>query len=235
MPSAVPIKRLPGRPRDEALQRRRRDEILDRAAATFAEHGYPNTDVQWIADALGISKGTIYRYFPSKAELFRAAVRRGVEQLDEYIHDRVGVIADPLQRIATAIAAYLQFFQERPQLVELLIQERAEFKQSRPIYFEHRDARRGPWREMIAGLIAAGRIRDVPPDRIIDGLGDVLYGTMFTNHFSGNARPHQAQAVDLLDLIFHGILTDSERFAQKRDVAQKRDGSCFSPLETKPK
>jgi AcrR family transcriptional regulator len=218
MPPAATEKRLPGRPRDEALQQRRREEILDRAAVTFAEHGYPNTDVQWVADALGLSKGTIYRYFPSKSELFLAAVRRGVERLHEHISQSVEPVADPLQRIVTGISAYLQFFKEHPQIVELFIQERAEFKSSRPIYFEHRDARRGPWRQIIADLIAAGRLRDVPPERVIDVMGDVLYGTMFTNHFAGNAKPHQAQAADVLDLFFQGILTDSERAARANSL-----------------
>ena len=75
-----PCKRLPGRPKDEALQVRRRGEILDQAAETFAAHGVARTDVQWIADAVKVSKGTIYRYFPSKEELFVATVRRSVER-----------------------------------------------------------------------------------------------------------------------------------------------------------
>ena len=58
----------PGRPKDEALWASRTDEILDTAATIFAQHGYHDTEMQLIADALEVGKGTIYRYFPSKQE-----------------------------------------------------------------------------------------------------------------------------------------------------------------------
>lgn len=74
-------KRQPGRPCDKALQQRRCEAILKVAAGLFARHGYTATDVQWIADALRISKGTVYRYFPSKEKLFLAAVERGIHRL----------------------------------------------------------------------------------------------------------------------------------------------------------
>ena len=63
-------KKGPGRPKDESLQERRREEILDAAASLFAQHGYRSTDMEYVAAALGIAKGTIYRYFTSKEELF---------------------------------------------------------------------------------------------------------------------------------------------------------------------
>lgn len=208
----VTSKRLPGRPKDQGLQERRREQILDRATEQFAEHGFPGTDVQWVADGLGLSKGTVYRYFPSKEELFLAAVLRGVGQLCDHIHAAADGEADPFGRMALSVRAYLQFFKSHPQLVELLIQERAEFKSGRKsTYFEHRDARRGPWRETIAGLIAAGRVRPMPVERVIDVLGDVLSGTMFTNHMAGRKKPYEAQAQDILDVVFNGILSEPER------------------------
>jgi AcrR family transcriptional regulator len=206
------IKRPPGRPRDEALQERRREAILDQAVAVFAEHGYPNGDVQWIADAIGMSKGTVYRYFPTKEDLFLAAVERGVRQLHEHTAAATASESDPIDGMVAAVRAYLKFFKSRPQLVELFIQERAEFKAlRRPAYFKHRDARQGPWRQTIAALIGAGRLREIPPERVIDVLGDVLYGTMFTNHVAGRNKPFDEQAQDIVNVLFHGILADAER------------------------
>jgi AcrR family transcriptional regulator len=205
-------KRQPGRPRDEALRERRREAILKEAAALFAKHGFTATDVQWIADALRISKGTVYRYFPSKEKLFLCAVERGILRLYEHIGAARRGVTDPVEEIRVAVIAYLRFFKRNPELVELFIQERAEFKgRHRPIYFQHRDGRRGPWRERFAGLMAEGRIRSMPVERVIDVLGDVVYGTMFTNHFAGRDKPFEAQAQDILDVVFNGILSDDER------------------------
>ena len=209
-----------GRPKDESLPERRREQILDAATTVFARAGYPSTDVQEIADRLGLSKGTVYRYFPSKQDLFFAAVDRGIRRLHDAVTAAGAVEDDPLDRIAVSVRAYLAFFKAHPELVELLIQERAAFRdREKSVYFEHRDAKLGPWRGVLSDLIAEGRLRDVPVARMVDVVGDLLYGTMFTNHFAGRHKPHEAQAEDILDVVFHGILGESER--RRRTAAGK--------------
>src|SRR3954447_22999747 len=99
---AVCKKRTRGRPKDLSLQDRRREQILDKATRVFAKHGFPNTDVQFIADPLGISKGTVYRYFPSKEQLFLAAVERGVRHLEEHMNRVIEAEADLVERMAAA-------------------------------------------------------------------------------------------------------------------------------------
>src|SRR6478736_5493971 len=53
-------------------------EIVAAALASFAERGYAATKLEDVATAAGISKGTIYLYFPTKEDLFRAVVRQAV-------------------------------------------------------------------------------------------------------------------------------------------------------------
>jgi AcrR family transcriptional regulator len=130
----------PGRPVDPGLRDRRCEEILDAAARLFAEHGFSRTDTQILADELGVGKGTLYRYFPSKRALFLAAVDRVMRQARARVDARIGDISDPLDRIAEAVRTFLGFCDEHPYFVELLIQERAHFKdRKKPTYFEHRE------------------------------------------------------------------------------------------------
>src|SRR5262245_17427889 len=132
----TPVKK-PRRPVDEALCARRREQILGTAAKLFAEHGYADADTQLLAEKLGVGKGTIYRYFPSKQEVFLAAADRAMRMLHEQVDSSVKDIHDPLDRIATAIRSYLAFFAEHPEFVELLMQERAQFKdRKKPTYFQ---------------------------------------------------------------------------------------------------
>jgi AcrR family transcriptional regulator len=49
--------------------------VLAAAARVFIAHGYARTQVQDIADALGLAKGTLYGYAAGKEALFAAAVR----------------------------------------------------------------------------------------------------------------------------------------------------------------
>jgi AcrR family transcriptional regulator len=201
-----------GRPRDRALHERRRAQILDKATEVFAKHGYPNTDVQFIADPLRISKGTVYRYFPSKERLFLAAVERGVRHLEEHMNRAIEAEPDGVQRMAVATRAYLEFFDAHPALAELFIQERAEFRdRKKPVYFDRDCANEEPWRQSLRQLIATGRLRDVPVERIMNVLGDLVYGTMFTNYFAGRDRSFEEQAADIVDVVFNGILTEGEK------------------------
>src|SRR6187200_2985057 len=188
------VTKRPGRPVDPELEQRRREEILEMAAKLFAKHGYSQTDTQILADELQVGKGTLYRYFPSKEQLFLAAVDRVMRKLRQRVDESMAPIEDPLDRIARAVRTFLEFMNENPDFVELLIQERAQFKdRKKPTYFEHRDAHRERWRLFYRPLIAAGRVRDVPVERILDVVGDLLYGTMFTNYFSGRQKPLEEQ------------------------------------------
>ena len=65
--------------------RRRKDarpgELLDAALTLFVEHGYAGTKVEAVARHAGVSKGTLFLYFPSKEELFKAVVRHHLSGL----------------------------------------------------------------------------------------------------------------------------------------------------------
>jgi AcrR family transcriptional regulator len=165
-----------------------------------------------VAAKLRIAKGTLYLYFGSKEELFCACVDNGMQRMQAAVRVAADAVTDSLDKIAAAVRAYLEFFDEHPQYVELLIQERAIFRdRKRPSYFEHRDANRGPWREMYRELIRTGRVRDdVPVERILDTLGSLLYGTMFINHFLGRSTSTAEQFRSMLQIIMGGILTDRE-------------------------
>src|SRR5436853_5854871 len=102
----------PRRSADDTLWVSRQKEILDAAARLFAEHGYADTDTQLLAEKLGVGKGTLYRYFPSKEDVFLAAVDRGMRKLHEQVEASVRDVQDPLEQIAAAIRAYLAFFAE---------------------------------------------------------------------------------------------------------------------------
>jgi AcrR family transcriptional regulator len=205
-------RRKRGRPVDEATRAQRREDILASAARVFAERGYPGTEMQALADAAGVAKGTLYLYFASKEALFLAAVDQGVKHMKAHIDAAVEGLVDPLEIIARAIRAYLEFFKEQPEQVELWIQERAEFRdRKQPAYFEHREAGKAVWHALLRRLIDEGRLRHVPVERIDDVLSDLVYGTMFTNHFSGRHKPLEEQAGDILDIVYHGILSAAER------------------------
>ena len=193
------------------LRLERRQKIVGAASRLFAQLGYSECDMDRVAARLRIAKGTIYLYFPSQENLFLACVDWGMSQLQLSVRAAEESTEDPFERIARAIRAYLTFFAEHPQHVELLIQERAIFKnRKRPTYFEYRDSARVHWHAFYSSLIEQGRLRpDIQVDALLDTIGNLVYGTMFTNHFLGK-RSVDEQQVNMLDIVFRGILSDRD-------------------------
>jgi AcrR family transcriptional regulator len=216
---------------DEEAMSARREDILEMATQLFAEQGFSDAITQVLADRLQIGKGTLYRHFPSKRELFLAAADRVMVKLNERIESNIVHMSDGLERVAKAISAYLAFFAENPCFVELIIQERAHFKdRKRPTYFEHRERTVQRWRQLYRTLIAEGRVREMPVEQITDVVSGAIYGTMFINYFTGQAKPSEIQAQEIVDVVFMGILSHAER--RKVDACH---GATVSGGETEPR
>lgn len=198
---------------DDSRKARRRCEIVCAATRLFASLGYADCEMDRVAADLKIAKGTLYLYFGSKQELFLACVDQGMLDLQATLEASVAGDAEPFERIARSIWAFLEFFDRHPEHVELLIQERAMFRdRPRPTVFVYREARRVRWREVYVKLIAEGRLRnDLAVDDLVDTVGNLLYGTMFTNYFTGRSVPLCQQYRALVELTFRGMLSDAER------------------------
>lgn len=65
----------------------RPDEVLDAALTLFARNGFAATKVEDIAREAGLSKGAIYRYFPSKEDIFESLVKRAIAPIAERTED----------------------------------------------------------------------------------------------------------------------------------------------------
>lgn len=64
--------------RRERRKQARPGELLDAALDLFVERGYAATRSEEVAARAGVSKGTLFLYFPSKEELFKAVVRENI-------------------------------------------------------------------------------------------------------------------------------------------------------------
>ncbi|MBA4190469.1 MAG: TetR/AcrR family transcriptional regulator [Planctomycetaceae bacterium] len=210
---AIKPRTRPGRPRDPELEARRREQIIDVAAREFARYGFANTQVQTIANHLGVGNGTVFRYFETKEKLFLAAVECGLRELTAEMDRVLEASLDPLTMFTEAIRTYLGFFHRRPEMAELFIQERAAFPHHhRPLYFATQadDEHTCKHTEFFQRLMATGRIRPMPIERLFAVVGDLLYGTILTNLLSGRPADPESQARDVTDVILNGILADGD-------------------------
>src|SRR6516162_7666919 len=109
---AVPMRNAVSRPKrgsaraEEAFEARR-EEILDAATELFAQFGYSDAVTGALAERLGVGKGTLYRHFPSKRDLFLAAADRVMRRMRETIDASIAGIEDPLERTERGIRSFL--------------------------------------------------------------------------------------------------------------------------------
>ena len=80
-------------------------EILAAALACFKERGFTATRLEDVAVKAGVTKGTIYLYYPSKEELFKAVVRGElvphIERLEAAVLDAPAPAATLLEQLCT--------------------------------------------------------------------------------------------------------------------------------------
>ncbi len=86
----------------QAKRERRKEarpgELLDAALDLFVEKGFAATRAEEVAARAGVSKGTLFLYFPSKEELFKAVVRENIsgrfKEWNEEFQNYEGTSAD---------------------------------------------------------------------------------------------------------------------------------------------
>lgn len=66
------------RPRRGRRKEARPGELIDAALDLFVEKGFAATRVEEVAQRAGVSKGTLFLYFPTKEDLFKAVVRENI-------------------------------------------------------------------------------------------------------------------------------------------------------------
>jgi AcrR family transcriptional regulator len=96
-----------------------RDEIVEAARHAFTERGYTDVNVADVAEAVGVGKGTVYRHFASKEELFAAAAAAAVGNAGARFDDDVALRAGPLDDSAAEAALAGALGPELPLLLEL--------------------------------------------------------------------------------------------------------------------
>ncbi len=103
-----------------------RARILDAAAQVFAAHGYVKGTTNRIAEAAGVSVGSVYQYFPNKdailVELARAHVREGEAIILERFADP-DLPPDLEGRVRVFVEAAVANHIDMPRLHEVIFQE----------------------------------------------------------------------------------------------------------------
>ncbi len=219
----------PADPEDAAAPRWRRRaadrprEILDAALTVFVEKGFAATRLDDVAVAAGISKGLLYRYFDTKAELFKEVIR---QTLVTTIRD----VGDRARASGSALAALDVFLEElaavakdarRSAIPKLIISESGGFPELAVFYLAEVI---GPAMQQLSGLIRrgveTGAFRNVDPDLAAKGiiapfLLSVIWRHTFARHDARRFDP-DALIRQHRDILLHGLGAPASGAAKRR-------------------
>lgn len=109
----------------------RRRQLLDAGAELFAQYSFEEISMRQIAQAAGVSKPLLYHYFPSKTELFKAAVAEKAAQLQVLIEPSHE--GSPVEQLAGSLDAYLAWIEDNAQTWSKLVQSAAALPEAREL------------------------------------------------------------------------------------------------------
>jgi len=100
-----------GAPRWARRKDQRPAEVLAAALELFVERGYAATRLDDVAARAGVSKGTLYLYFPNKEELFKALVRETlVAEIERFRREMADSDATAAQRVRATLHRWWNVF-----------------------------------------------------------------------------------------------------------------------------
>jgi AcrR family transcriptional regulator len=110
--------------RTEKRKAQAREAIVSAALDQLADGGYASATVQVVAARAGVATGTVYRHFPSKAELFAEAFRRASQiEMDVFTDATADRTRPASERIAAATEAFARRALASPTRAYALIAE----------------------------------------------------------------------------------------------------------------
>ena len=80
-----------------------REHLINAARQVFVRYGYKKTALDDIAREARKGKSTIYYYFKSKDDIFKAVIDAEAEIRTKMIDDQISAIDDPMQKLKTYI------------------------------------------------------------------------------------------------------------------------------------
>lgn len=153
------------------------DVILDAAQFEFARRGFHDTVVSDIADRAGVGKGSVYRHFGNKAQLFGAIVRRGTKDLRRRIEDVLAKDLPPEQTLERLMRVHFDLYEQSGELIEIIVNEglemTGEVQQELLAEWEH-------FQQLITGVFRRGVREDVFRDEDPERLGFLFHSYIWS-------------------------------------------------------
>jgi AcrR family transcriptional regulator len=204
----------------------RPQELLDAALALFVEKGFAATRSEEVATRAGVSKGTLYLYYPSKEELFKAVVRNNVSSLIAEGAQIAGQFEGPTpELLALLLRTWWERFGSQPAsgICKIMIAEVRNFPEIAQFYVDEVII---PAHRLLGGAIERGikrgEFRKLPVDEVVHALVAPLIFMSLHAHSFGccPVRGHEFSPDKVLttqiDMVLKGLEVRPDASAAKK-------------------
>src|SRR6516225_2800687 len=113
--------------------------MLEAAGRLFGTRRFHEVRMEDVASEAEVSKGTLYRYFRDKNEMYLALLARASRQFVGELQDRAAVPRTARGRLVAMVEAIIEFFDSQPHLFDLI--QRAEIRRELGEAFPWQEAR----------------------------------------------------------------------------------------------
>ncbi len=200
-------------------------EIIEAALHVFTEQGFASAKLEEVARRAGIAKGTLYRYFDTKEDLFRAVVQHAIagnlQTIEQAAQAFQGSLRELVPVLLTQIAGRMSN-SRLPALARLVIGESRVFPDLARIWHDNVVAHvLRLLTSLIAEAQARGEVRPGDPTAYaLSIVGPLVTGMLFSEVF-GVAGPHAMSlatlAVQHAETVLRGMLLAASESSPKEE------------------
>ncbi|QEH32303.1 HTH-type transcriptional regulator RutR [Aquisphaera giovannonii] len=205
-------------------------ELIAAALDCFAERGFAATRLEEVAARAGVTKGTVYLYFPNKEELFKAVVRESlIANLEKALEGVAPAGDDPEARLRRLVDFMIGKVLDSPLAVipKLVIAEASNFPELAKFYL---DEVIGRGRRHVAAAIREGiergQFRPVDPEHaFFSFVAPILLAAIWSRTFGPvDDRPLDGPAMirDHLELFFRGLAPGPATTARASETKRRK-------------
>ncbi len=212
----------------------KRQQIMQAAEAMFTTRRFHEITLDEVASAARVGKGTIYRYFQDKDDLFYQIVTGGLEEMCELLSSRVPADASFDEQLLGACRQISGFFERRRQLTRMMQAEEGRMTCADGPLRQRWMKRRRRLVEAVGRILARGveegEVRDDLPPQV---LASFLLGMLRTRARDlADFPPRMREFEVVLDLFRHGAVFPGPREPAPPATIGRRGGPARAGAAT---
>lgn len=181
----------------------RREQIIEKASELFAQRDFHAVQMDEIAEAANVAKGTLYNHFSSKEDLYISTIRTRLQNLADLLRTKYKSRDDPWKNMRSFVLHYEKFMIRHHHFFRILRKCDTLFLNgSNGELSTIRQRTRGTLEQVLEKGAQLGQFRNVEPEATANLILGMIESQVLTNLNNG----HRENGFDtILDLLENGL------------------------------